>query len=407
MESGCSRYGLNGLNFFIAAVQTGFGPFVAVWLTLHGWSRTDVGLALSIGTAAALMGQLPGGWLTDAVHHKRNLVAGALLALAASALALAWIPTVPGVWGAEILHALASCVLTPAIAAMTLSLCGHDSFSERLGINSRFASLGSAAAAAALGAAASYRSERAVFLVTALLVIPAIAFLFLMRPADRLPPQGQHPALAHPRDREKQFWRVFGEPKLHVFAVCVVLFHVANTAMLPFALSHLTVRSADTGWVTSAAIIVPQIVVAAISPWVGGLAQRWGRRPVLLLGFAAVPLRGLLFATLPDAVPLVAIQVLDGLSAAVFGLMVPLIAADVTHRNGFMNIAIGSLGLAAGIGATVGTTLAGWIADHMGLPAAFVALSVAGLSSVGLLYAAMPETRPGRRTHSGTPAVAV
>ena len=111
----------------------------------------------------------------------------------------------------------------------------------------------------------------------------------------------------------------------------MVLFHLSNAAMLPLALNELSKRVGQSGFVVSAAIIVPQIVVVACSPWAGRLAQRIGRKPILLAGFAALPLRALLFIASPDAVPLVVIEVLDGISATVFGLTMPLIAADLTH----------------------------------------------------------------------------
>jgi MFS family permease len=123
----------------------------------------------------------------------------------------------------------------------------------------------------------------------------------------------------------------------------VVLFHLANAAMLPLVLNELAKRGGQTGFVVSAAVIVPQAVAVACSPWTGRLAERLGRRPVLLFGFAALPLRGLLFVSLPDAIPLVVIQTLDGVSATVFGLAMPLIAADVTRQSGYLNLAIGSL----------------------------------------------------------------
>jgi MFS family permease len=167
--------------------------------------------------------------------------------------------------------------------------------------------------------------------------------------------------------------------------------------MLQLALSELAKHtSGGTGLVVSAAIIVPQIIVALFSPMVGRLAQSLGRRPVLLVGFAALPIRGLLFMTLPDAVPLVMMEVLDGISGAVFGLMVPLIAADVTRSSGFLNFGISSLALAGGLGATFSTTAAGWVADTMGSPAAFFGLAMVGVAAFLVIWLLLPETRSGQ-----------
>jgi MFS family permease len=389
------RLALNNLNFFTAAVQAGFGPFIAVWLTQQGWSATALGFALSVGTFAALIGQVPGGFLVDHIYAKRHAAAGALLVMGFAAIGLALSSAFPVVWGAEVGHALASCVMTPAIAALTLSLCGHDGFGERLGSNTRYAALGNATAAAVLGAAASYISQRSVFLVTAALVLPAMGAVFRIRASDRI--ADDHPALKHPRDREHPPWQIFAEPALHVFAAAAVLFHLANAALLPLALNELTRRGEASGFLVSTTIIVPQVVAATIAPWAGRLAQRIGRRPVLMVGFAAVPVRGLLIAIVPGALPLSVFQALDGVSAAVFGLMLPLIAADLTKRTGYLNLAIGSFGLAAGLGATFSTVIAGWIADHFGIQVMFLFLAAAGGSAVAWLWIAMPETRPAAK----------
>ncbi len=405
MTSPRCQGGLNSLNFFVGALQTAFGPFFTVYLTQQGWSQVDIGFALSVGTASALVLQLPAGALIDAINVKRIAIALALVLTGISAVMVVASPTQAAVLTARVLQAFAGCLLTPAIAALTLKLCGHELFSERLGSNSRYASLGNAFAAATLGGIAYYLSEGMVFTFTALLVIPALATLLTFHTTDYL--QNGHPATHHPRVRKSSDhrpWHIYQDPTLHVFAVCVVLFHLSNAAMLPLALNELSKRVADAGFVVSAAIIVPQVVVAICSPWVGRLAQSIGRKPILLFGFAALPLRGLLFATTPGAIPLVAIQVLDGVSATVFGLMLPLIAADVTRRTGYLNLAIGSLGLAAGLGATASTTAAGWLADTFGAPLAFIGLALAGVAALALLWRLMPETRPGK-PFTGTPAV--
>jgi MFS family permease len=387
------RFALNGLNFLTAAVQAGFGPFIAVWLTEEGWTETELGLTLSIGTFAALLGQLPGGILVDALHTKRFVASGAMAATGLSAIALGLSPSLYIVWGAEAGNSLASCVMTPAIAALTLSLCGHEGFGERLGHNTRYAAIGNAASAALLGAAASYISVRSVFLVTATLTVPAIVFLLMIRGSDRV--EDDHPALKHPKEREHWPWQTFTEPALPIFTAAVVLFQLANAAMLPLALNALTRRGEASGFLISATIIVPQVITASVAPWAGRLAQRIGRRPVLIAGFAAVPVRGLLFAALPGAIPFAVFQVFDGISAAVFGLMLPLIAADLTRRTGYLNIAIGWFGLASGLGATFSTFLAGWIGETFGTQVMFLSLAGVAAIATALLWIAMPETRPG------------
>lgn len=405
--------GLGVLNFFLAAAQTGFGPFIPVFLTGLGWNQVDIGFALSLGTVGAIASQLPAGALIDAVQAKRGVTALALALTGASALLFALWPR-PGagfvaqIWSAQVLHAVAASALTPAIAALTLAVCGHEGFSAQLGTNARYASIGAAGAAAMLGAFAQWHSDRAVFVTTAVLVLPAIGALGLMRGAWVAAP-ADHPAMLPPAERRARGarpWRVFFTLHLHVFAIVVVLFQLANAAMLPLALGRLAQGGQAGGFVVSASVIVPQAVVAAASPWLGRMAQRIGRRPLLLVGLAALPLRGLLFATLPGAPALIGFEVLDGISGAVFGIMLPLIAADLTRDTGFLNLAIGSLSLAVSIGATISTLLGGWIFVAVGPSAAFLALAAAGTVAWGVILLAMPETRPAPGSAAALPVAA-
>jgi MFS family permease len=143
-----------------------------------------------------------------------------------------------------------------------------------------------------------------------------------------------------------------------------------------------------------ACIVVPQIVVALLSPWVGRKAQQWGRRPLILIGFAALPIRAALFAFVSNPYLLVAAQVLDGISAAALGVLVPLVIADVTRGSGHFNLAQGVVGSGVGIGASLSMTLAGYMSDGFGSSVAF--LGLAGFATLGfvLVAAFMPETRP-------------
>jgi MFS family permease len=220
-------------HFFTAAVQTGFGPFIAVYLTQRRWSQTAIGVALSIGTTASLLSQLPGGMLVDLVQRKRGIIAAAMVLLGVSALLLIAWPTQELVWASQILHAVASGILVPAIAALTLSLCGHDAFSARLGVNARYGALGNAAAAGLLGAAASTLATGAVFLLTAALVVPELLALLAIRPAHYVDPADDHPSLQHPRvmrKRPERPWHIYRLRSLHVFAAATVLFHMSDAA---------------------------------------------------------------------------------------------------------------------------------------------------------------------------------
>jgi predicted MFS family arabinose efflux permease len=396
-----SRASLRGLDwfiFFVADVQTGFGPFVSVFLTAQKWTQVDIGMVQSAAGLVALAGQMPGGALVDFARSERLVAGLAVAAISISALAYAVWPIFPVVLSAAILHAGASCVLGPAIAAISLGLVGHAAIGERLGRNARFASIGNGLAAAAMGACGYFFSARAVFLVTALLLAPALLTLRAMS-AHEIDPERAHGGLPRRRDNRPptKFADLLRQRPLLILAGCVMLFHLANSAMLPLMGSVLTMRSSQ--WATvqiAACIVVPQFVVAALSPWVGRQAQSRGRRPLLLLGFAALPVRGLLFATVKDPNLLVAVQLLDGLTAAALGVMVPLIIADLTRGTGHFNLGQGIVGTTTGLGASLSTTLAGYASDHFGSEFAFLSLATIAAAGLAAVWLLMPETRPER-----------
>jgi MFS family permease len=402
---------LDWLNFFLANVQTGFGPFIASYLTANKWTQGEIGVALSVGTATAMLSQVPAGALIDAMRNKKGAGAAAIIAIAACALLLAASPTLLPVLAAELFHGFASCMLTPAIAAISFALVGRRALGDRLGRNARFASIGSAFAAAAMGAFGEYSSARAVFWLTAALSVPALIALSMIEHTGRaaakaLGAQGA-PRDAVPSEPEhrESIGSLLRDRRVLVFAACIALFHLSNAAMLNLAAGEVTAHMSDNvQLVIAACIIVPQMVVAALSPWVGRSAERWGRRPLLLVGFAALPVRALLFAGVSSPYLLVPVQLFDGISAAVFGVMLPLIAADVAGGKGHYNLCIGVFGLTAGIGATLSTLAAGFVADRFGNTVSFMGLAAAGALAVLLVWAALPETRDSMEAEPAPPA---
>jgi predicted MFS family arabinose efflux permease len=298
--------------------------------------------------------------------------------------------------GAKLLHVASSAVLGPAIAAITLGLVGHRAISQRLGRNARFAAIGNGIAAAVMGACGYFVSAQAVFWVTAVLALPTFLALARISEAEVDPVRaGGGNADRGGTDRDTSIAGLLRRPALAAVLGGVMFFHLANTAMLPLVGSAMAMRSGQ--WATAlvaACIVVPQAIVAAVSPRVGQLAQSLGRRPVLLAAFAALLVRGLLLAWSSDPATIVAVQMLDGISGAAIGIVVPLVLADITRGTGRFNLAQGIVGTGAGIGATLSTAAAGWLADRYGVGTAFLGLAALAACGFLLVAAALRETRP-------------
>ena len=138
---------------------------------------------------------------------------------------------------------------------------------------------------------------------------------------------------------------------------------------------------------------MPQFIVALLAPRIGQRAEKHGRKPLRLVGFAALPLRAVLFALTTDPLSLIVIQILDGMTGAVLGVITALVIADVTEGTGRLNLAQGMFGTLVGVGASVSPTLAGLIVQHFGRAAGFASFAGEGLAALVVLAVFLPETK--------------
>jgi MFS family permease len=380
------------LNFFLADVQTGLGPFLAAYLASSGWNPARVGYALTFGGLVSVAMQTPAGAAIDAVHRKRTLLATSLAVLVAGAFLLMGHLSSIRVYSAQFLIGSSGPFLGPTVAAITLGIVGAAAFDRQFGKNQAFNSAGNVFTALLIAYVSYKFGYRAIFVIAALFAIPAAVSLFFVDPTqiDYARARG---SIKKGQTKAEGLSALLKDRILLYFLAAAFLFHAANAAMLPELgemLSKDNLKAAAP--FMSACIIVTQLVIAVSAAWIGKRAAAKGRKPLLLLGFGVLPIRGVLY-TLTHAVgALIAIQTLDGVANAIFGIVSILVIKDRTEGTGRFNMAAGSLATMVGIGAAVSTTIGGLLIQHLGYRASFLGLASVALFAFALLWFAIPET---------------
>jgi MFS family permease len=392
-----SLRGLDAVNLFLAGALSGFGPYVAVFLAEQKWTEQNIGFVLTAGGLAGLLSQLPSGELLDAIRSKRLVVALGAIMVAASALIIAIRPSFPLVLAALVLQAITGGFLGLAVAAISLGLVGHAALGKRLGRNQRFASTGGVIAAGLMGVIGYILSYRAIFFAAAALVLPLLAALGRIQLSGIYGRVSGAPGYQELSAKARR-WSLWKNGNLLTFAGCECLFQLGNASMLPLAGEALVFsKEAFSSLIVSALIIVPQLIVALMASWAGRRANTWGRRPLLLVGFAALPIRALVFAWTTSPMVLIAAQILDGVSGTMLGVLTALIVSDLTRGTGRFSLALGFVGTMSGIGASLSTTLTGLVAGSFGRAAGFLSIAAVALVALLLLWLRMPETNPSSR----------
>jgi MFS family permease len=357
-------HALDGLNFLSADVRNLFGPFINLLLvTGRHWSQTDVGL---VSTGAGLLGillQTPIGAAIDVTHAKRGVI---VLTMAAMTAAAVTIFAAPNFWSmalANSLLALAGDAFVPAVSALTLGLVARDALARRLGRNSAFDHAGNIFIAVAAGIVGYAFSQRTVFLM-----VPVFAALtsaaVLAIPAEAINHDRARDLAAEgdARGSAAGYRILFETPPLLIFAACAFFFHFANAPLLPLVGQKLALQfPQEATAMMSFCIVAAQGVMLPLALLVGHRADRWGRKPIFLIAFAALPIRAALYTVSDNAYWLIAVQLLDGVGAGIYQALTPLV-----RGTGRYNLAQGAVATTQGIGGSISALAVGVVVDSFG-----------------------------------------
>jgi predicted MFS family arabinose efflux permease len=399
---------LDWLNFFLADVRDGVGPYLAIYLQAsHKWSPANIGIAMSAMGIATVIAQTPAGAVVDRLRQKRLLVVVAAALVAVGCIGMILSPTLPTVVSAQALIGVAAAIFPPAIAAITLGIVGYNKLDRRIGRNEAFNHAGNVAAAALAGTIGHFVAREGIFVLVAVTAIASAISVLQIRNRDidpdlaRAAKDGQDGEGQEKRSHISGIGQILSDRRILIFAVSAVLFHFANAAMLPLVGQRLADgKATGASLYMSACIIVAQLVMIPVSTWAGSLAHA-GRKPVFLLGFAILPIRGVLYTFSDNPFFLVSVQILDGIGAGIFGVVSVLIVADLTKGTGRFNLTQGAISTAVGIGASLSNLLTGFVVQEAGYNAGFLTLAAIASVALACFWLLMPETNSLQQERMG------
>lgn len=396
---GRSLAALDGLNFFLADVQSGLGPFLGIYLlTVPGWNPADIGLVLTVGGLVGLVFQTPIGALIDKTPHKRTLIIVAAIATAGGAFLITVQPSYSVIAGAQVVTGIAGAVFPPAIAAVALGLVGAAAYTYRTGRMAAFNHAGNVVGAIIFGLAGYFITIKAGFWFAGAVAIVVVVATLMIDPRliDNDVARGLVPSEPGGRDRTKRpsgFKVLLESRALLALCAATMLWQLANGAMLPLSGQELALKDVQKGTLFQAAlIIVAQLVMIPMAILIAKHGKDWGRKPIFLAAFLVLPVRGVLFTFWDQPYYIISVQILDGIGAGIFGAMFVLVIADLTRGTGHFNLVLGAATTIQGIGAALSTTLAGFVAVAAGFHTALFVLAGVAVLALIVFVVGVPET---------------
>lgn len=391
-----SRHGraLGLLNFFLADVRDGLGPFLGIFLVGKGWAPDAIGYVMTLGGLAGMLATTPLGMLADATRAKRLIVAvSAVLVVAGSLILLVW-PIGPLVAFSQLATGVAGAAIGPAIASLTLGLVGQAGLPAQLGRNEAWNHAGNFAAAALAGIFGYLYGISAIFVLMGLMALGSLAALSLIRPQDIDHDVARGLEAGAAADHVPKLSVLVRSAPLLVLAGTLMLFHFGNAAMLPLLSQAVaTAGTFDPAAYAAATVIIAQLTMIPMALLAARLAETRGYWIVLVLALAALPLRGAIAGLWASPWAMIPVQILDGVGAGLLGVATPGLVARILRGSGHVNAGLGGVMTLQGVGAALSPAVAGLVAAQFGYGAAFLFLGSAAILGLVLWVAATPLVR--------------
>lgn len=392
-----SLYALDCLNFFLADVRGGVGPFLVTYLlAVHHWNPAEIGVVMSVMGIANLLADTPCGALVDSVKNKRLLIVVAALLMGVSCIFITIFPNYYCISGAQTVNGVVSALFAPALAAITLGVVGQQTFAIRIGRNEVFNHAGNVATALLAGIVGYLLGQQWIFYLVAIIAVASAVSVYFIRndDIDYLRSRGGALKITPDGVVALSIRALFADRKILIFAVAVTLFHFANAAMLPLAGQLLTQgHEIFASLNMSACIVAAQLIMIPVAFLSGKWGNKWGRKPVFLIGFAILPIRGFLYILSDNPFYIVCVQLLDGIGAGIFGVLSVVVVADLTQGTGRYNLVLGAIATAHSIGASLSNVVSGYIVNAWGFSTGFLFLAAVAALACAIFGLMMPETK--------------
>jgi predicted MFS family arabinose efflux permease len=384
---------LLGLNFFMADMQSGIGPFVGVFLQSHGWASGLIGTVMTLGNAAGMLITTPIGGLIDTTDHKRSwvIVPGISVVVASTIILLSqnfW-----AVAASQIATSIAGAAIVPAVTGITLGMVRQKGFNRQNGRNQAFNHAGNMVGAALSGYLGWRYGYVAVFLLAALFGAASVVCVMII-PAKAIDHRAARGKEDDPESEPSGFSVLLKHKPLLILAVALAAFHLGNAAIVPlYGLAAVAGGHANGPGFVATTIVVAQAVMVVMSIVGMRAAEKRNYWPVLLASFLALPLRGLIAYFLTGWWGVFPIEILDGVGAGLQSVAVPGMVARSLNGTGRINLGQGAVITIQGLGASLSPAFGGWVAQWIGYEPTFLLLGAFGLISVSLWTALASEVK--------------